>query len=96
MKPLQGQKALVTGGTSGIGAALVIGFATAGAAIGINYRGPAEKAETLAEEIRKDGGEALILKADMSKETQVIKMINHLAPPLKGHPVPRSRFARTH
>ena len=74
MKPLQGQKALVTGGTSGIGAALVIGFATAGAAIGINYRGPAEKAETLAEEIRKDGGEALILKADMSKETQVIKM----------------------
>ena len=74
MKPLQGQKALVTGGTSGIGAALVIAFAKAGATIGINYRGPADKAETLAEEIRKDGGEALILKADMSKETQVIKM----------------------
>ena len=37
VKPLEGQKALVTGGDSGIGAGLVIAFARAGAAVGIKF-----------------------------------------------------------
>lgn len=79
MKPLQGQKALVAGGDSGIGAALVSAFAKAGAVVGINYRGPADEAETLADEIRKVGGEALILKADVSREAEVRKMFKAFA-----------------
>lgn len=78
MKQLQGQKALVTGGDSGIGAAIAGAFATAGAAVGINYHANDAKAEALAEEIRQAGGEALLLKGDVSKETDVRKMFKTL------------------
>lgn len=74
MKPLQGQKALVTGGDSGIGAAVVRAYAKAGAAVGINYHDDSGRAGVLARQILKDGGEALLLKADVSKESSVQKM----------------------
>lgn len=73
-QPLHGQSAIVTGGDSGIGAAMVTALAKAGASVGINYRGSADEAEALVEQIRQDGGEALILQADVSKEAQVRKM----------------------
>ena len=71
MKPLEGQKALVTGGSSGIGAGLVTAFAKAGAAVGINFHGHATAAEALADSIRGAGGEALLLQGDVSKEADV-------------------------
>lgn len=71
MKPLEGQKALVTGGSSGIGAGLVTAFAKAGAAVGINFHGSATHAEALADSIRSDGGDALLLPGDVSKESDV-------------------------
>jgi len=74
MKLLEGQKALVTGGNSGIGAALSIAFARAGAAVGINYHENAKQAETLAEAIRREGGEALPLHGDVANEADVHRM----------------------
>nr|WP_015061135.1 glucose 1-dehydrogenase [Pseudomonas sp. K-62]BAM13971.1 glucose 1-dehydrogenase [Pseudomonas sp. K-62] len=74
-RPLQGQKALVTGAASGIGAAIARRFAQAGAAVGINYRSDPGPAEEMAQEIRREGGEALPVKADVSKETDVRDMV---------------------
>jgi len=71
MKPLEGQKALVTGGNSGIGAGLATAFAKAGAAVGINFHRHAAEAQALADSIRSDGGEALLLQGDVSNEADV-------------------------
>lgn len=72
--PLEGQKALITGATSGIGAAIASGFAKAGAAVGINYRSDPAPALKMAEEIRRNGGHALPVQGDVSKETDVQRM----------------------
>lgn len=73
-RPLKGQKALVTGATSGIGAAIARHLARAGATVAINYRSDPEAAVTMADEIRRDGGEALPVKADVSQEAEVEAM----------------------
>lgn len=73
-RPLHGQKALVTGASSGIGAAIARAFGAAGAAVGINYHSGGDRAEQVAEEIRSLGGEARTLKADVSDEREVQAM----------------------
>ena len=75
---LHGQKALVTGATSGIGAAVARRLADAGAAVGINYRSDPTVAEELAAEIRGRGGEALPVKADVSSEPEVQSMVTEV------------------
>jgi len=61
-----GKTAFVTGGSRGIGAAIVRRFAAEGYAVGINYLQSAEKAETLAAEIRARGGAAMAVQADVA------------------------------
>jgi glucose 1-dehydrogenase len=77
-RPLQDQKTLVTGGRSGIGAATARAFARAGAAVGVNYRSKASAAEELVREIRDQGGEAIALKADVSRDDEVRAMFDWL------------------
>ncbi|WP_268796831.1 SDR family oxidoreductase [Pseudomonas huanghezhanensis] len=71
---LKGQVALVTGGSSGLGAASAKGLADAGAAVVINYNSHAEPAEKLAQQIRDNGGQAVAVGADVSKEDDVEKL----------------------
>lgn len=73
-KPLAGQRAIVTGGNSGIGAAVAEGLANAGAKVMINYVAQSEMAESLAERIRINNGIASIFQADVSQEDQVQAM----------------------
>jgi NAD(P)-dependent dehydrogenase (short-subunit alcohol dehydrogenase family) len=62
----------VTGGSSGIGAAVARALAAAGAAVVVNHRSDAEAAEALAAEIvTAGGGRALALRADVSDEAEV-------------------------
>ena len=72
--PLAGQTAIVTGGSSGIGAGICRAYAKAGAAVGVNYLGGAEAADKLVKEIEADGGLAMALKADVSREADVARM----------------------
>ncbi|QRM34691.1 glucose 1-dehydrogenase [Microvirga sp. VF16] len=74
VRPLRGQKALVTGGSSGIGEGIARAFAAAGAAVGVNYHSHPEAAERIVTEIRSSGGEALALKADVANEVEVQAM----------------------
>lgn len=63
---LQGRRAYVTGGSSGIGAAIVEAFAREGAAVAIGASRRAKNAETLASRIRQDGGKAHVIVGDLS------------------------------
>lgn len=71
---LQNQTALVTGGDSGIGAAVSRALAAAGAAVGVNYHSDAKSADEVVRSIRDKDGEALPLQADVSKESEVEAM----------------------
>ena len=62
--PLSGKSAMVTGGSRGIGAAIVRRLATEGAAVSFTYAVSDEKAAALVAEIETDGGRALPIKAD--------------------------------
>jgi glucose 1-dehydrogenase len=75
---LSGQTALVTGGSSGIGAATSIALAQAGAKVGINYRDRRESAEEIVAQIRGAGNHAVMLEADVSKESDVRTMFSTL------------------
>ena len=73
--PLKGQKALVTGAASGIGAGVARALGAAGASVVVNYVTNPEAAEAVVEDIRVGGAEAMALKADVSREDEVQAMI---------------------
>jgi glucose 1-dehydrogenase len=73
-RPLQGQRALVTGGSRGIGRAVSEALAQAGADVIVNYRGHAREAEGLAGEIRSFGVRSFAHRADVSNELEVKEM----------------------
>lgn len=77
-KSLVGQRALVTGGNSGIGAAIALALAEAGARVAINYLSNVEEAQALVAEIQASGGEAVAIQADVSQEDQVIAMFQQV------------------
>lgn len=71
---LTGQPALVTGANSGIGKAVALGLARAGADVVVNYVTDPDAAEEIAHQIETLGRRAIALKADVSKEEDVQQM----------------------
>ena len=61
----EGQKALVTGASSGIGEAIARALAAAGAAVVVNYHAKAESALAIVDDLTRDGGTAMAVAADV-------------------------------
>ncbi|MEU1710198.1 SDR family oxidoreductase [Streptomyces sp. NPDC005706] len=75
---LKGQKALVTGANSGIGRATAVAMGRAGADVVVNYVAGREEAEQVVEEITAFGVKAAAYEADVSKEDQVVAMVDRM------------------
>jgi glucose 1-dehydrogenase len=71
---LTGQPALVTGANSGIGKAVALGLAAAGADVVVNYVTDPDSADEVAHAIEKMGRRAIAIKADVSREDDVAAM----------------------
>jgi glucose 1-dehydrogenase len=75
---LEGKRALVTGGNSGIGAAITLALADAGAKVAINYVGHPEMAAAVVEQITRKCGQAISIQADVSDPKSVADMFQQI------------------
>ena len=73
---IEGKVAFVTGASRGIGRAIALTLAEAGADVAVNYAGNAAAAEEVAAEIRKMGRRALILQGDVSQTEAAAAMLD--------------------
>lgn len=84
MSGLNNRIALVTGASRGIGKAVALALANAGAEVAVNFRERAEEAASVVDEIHKLGGRAVAIAADVSVANGVLSMISnveeHLGP----------------
>ncbi|SKA20171.1 3-oxoacyl-[acyl-carrier protein] reductase [Enhydrobacter aerosaccus] len=78
MTELSGRVALVTGGSRGIGQAIAISLAEAGAAVAVNYKQGSAEAQHVVETIQKAGGRAVAVPADVSKAAEVRALVEEV------------------
>jgi len=73
---LNDQVVLVTGGDSGIGRAICLAFAAAGAKVVVNYNSSRDQAIEVVQQIEKAGGQALAVQCDVSSEDDVARLFD--------------------
>jgi len=73
---LENKVAIVTGGSRGIGRAIVLQLASDGAKVIFTYQSSEQVANELAEEVKKNGGEAYCIKADASSFEEAQNVVN--------------------
>lgn len=78
MTSLEGQRALVTGASSGIGEAIARAFAAAGAKVLLNYHAHGEAAATIVAEIVGSGGEAAAVGGDVSDPAACTRLFEEM------------------
>lgn len=72
---LKGKAVLITGGSTGIGAAAARGFGRNGAKVAINYNASRPRAESVAADIKASGGEAVLIQGDVTKPTEAARIM---------------------
>ncbi len=75
---LSGKRVLVTGGNTGLGAAMAKAFGASGAKVAVNYVVHPDDAEAIVADLKKGGGEALAVEADISDPKAVAAMFKTL------------------
>jgi len=70
-----GKTVIVTGGSRGIGRAIALDFAKAGANVVVNYNRSADKAEEVVKEVEALGTKGLAVQCDVSKQDDVDKLL---------------------
>jgi 3-oxoacyl-[acyl-carrier protein] reductase len=76
---VNGKVALVTGGSRGIGKAVALLLAGAGARVAVNYKSHAADAEAVCTEIKSRGGQAVAVQADVSIAHDVAEMVRQIS-----------------
>jgi NAD(P)-dependent dehydrogenase (short-subunit alcohol dehydrogenase family) len=84
MNSLQGKRALVTGGSRGIGAAIAKALAAEGASVAITYERSKDKAQEVVSEIEATGGKAVALAANSADPAAVRSSIEQTVAALGG------------
>ena len=79
MNSLQGKVALVTGASKGIGAGIARELAARGAAVAVNYSGSKAAAEQVVAEIKKAGGKAIAVQANLANPESIGPLIETVA-----------------
>jgi 3-oxoacyl-[acyl-carrier protein] reductase len=79
MSSLQGKVALVTGASKGIGAGIALELASRGAAVAVNYSGSKAGAEKVVAEIKKAGGKAIAVQANLADPDSIGPLIETVA-----------------
>lgn len=74
MSAVAGGAVVVTGGSRGIGAAIVRGLVARGIAVCIDHRDSAAEAEALAAELAAAGGDVSVVRADMASEAEIVAL----------------------
>lgn len=81
---LRGRAVLITGASSGIGAALARAFAAQGSVLALHFNSHEANARALAEEIARAGGQALLVRGDLSQRGEAKRAVNEAAQALGG------------
>jgi 3-oxoacyl-[acyl-carrier protein] reductase len=76
---LSGKAVLVTGASTGIGAALAIAYAAQGSKVGLHYNSSRDAAEAVAKTIRDAGGAVHLLQGDFARSGDVERVVNGAA-----------------
>lgn len=84
MIDLDGKRALVTGGTRGIGAAIAVALAESGADVAFTYQHSTEKAEAVAKSIGEKGRRAIAIQADSANPEAIERSVAQAASALGG------------
>ena len=75
---LNGRIALVTGGSRGIGRAVALALAQAGASVAVNYRQREDEAADVVAAIERASGRAIAVRADVSKQDEVRALVKEV------------------
>ena len=76
---LAGKAVLVTGASTGIGAALAKALGAQGAMVGVHYNSSKDAAEAVADTVRDAGGKAFLVRADASRSAEIARAVEETA-----------------
>ena len=76
---LSGKSVLITGASTGIGAALARAFAAQGASVGLHYNASVDSAKTLAAEIEGTGAKVVLVRGDASNSGEMARVVEEAA-----------------
>lgn len=78
MQDLKNKTVLITGASTGIGAAVARGFGFHGARVAVHYRQSQQEAEAVARDVESAGGKALLVQADVCDSASVDRMVKRV------------------